>query len=443
LPVHKNRKLSLSEIINQVNEDDLKAYLIQYAKNDSGFEMALKAHFVSRVTTGNEDEKYYRILSQIIKPRTLSNPKISVKDKKIINIILHDLTFQMGDLTSTQNFRESYYVIKNCLDKIAYLQHKYQWQSKSIELCRLSFISGLEFLLSSDIAPGLRAEIEHDMYELALKSYVFPSSSDIWHCMYKSESWSSTQKKKLVENLLQKYALQKENQELIFLILLLSYGNTENYKQVLFSINHQEIFNGLIRLIKEGHFEVANHIISDKDLGYNYNTTILKCIILHEQRQYKALDNALLDTDKSDYDTLGLDILLEKLSTNYVSNSVNTLLPWIETLTFKMQCDIYSKAQSSQHLLSALEKKNDVEWIKVYDELLLEWELGSKLESLYQKVILDFLDNHVGEKAIEYMNRVNHRLQSIGQHQMLSRIQKVLYDKYAHRESMANENQKE
>ena len=443
LPTHKNRKLSLLDIIEQVNEADLKAYLIQYAKNDKGFEMVLKAHFVSRVVTGNEDDKYYRILSQIIKPRTLSNPKISVKDKKIINIILEDLTFQMGDLTSTQNFRESYYVIKNCLDKIAYLQHKYEWQSKSIESCRVTFISGLEFLLSSDIAPGLRAEIEGDMFELVLKSYLFPSNPDIWHCLYKFESWNEAQKNKLVKDLLDKHIVQKDNQEIVFLLLLLTYTKDATYKKVLLAIDHQDIFKGLIKLIEEGHFKIANYILSDSVSGYTYNTSVLKCIALHEQGQFGELDDAIKALDAQQQDTNGLDLLLDKLSSTYLSDSVDTLLPWINTLSFRMQCNLYAKANSGQLLLKALDDKNDVEWIRVYDEKLLELNMEAELESLYQKVIIDYLDNHVGEKAIEYMSRVIHRLQSIGQNSMLTRIQSVLYDKYAHRESMSEDNAKQ
>ena len=77
-----------------------------------------------------------------------------------------------------------------------------------------------------------------------------------------------------------------------------------------------------------------------------------------------------------------------------------------------MQCNLYAKANSGQLLLKALDDKNDVEWIRVYDEKLLELNMEAELESLYQKVIIDYLDNHVGEKAIEYMSRVIHRLQS-------------------------------
>jgi len=431
----KKQALSLSQILNQIGESDLKVYLTQYAKNDREFEMALKAHFISRVTTGDEDSKYYGILSQIIKPHTLAHPKLSLKEKKIINVILQDLTYQMGDLLSTQNFRESYYVIKNCLDKIAYLQYKYIWQSKAIESYRVTFVNGLELLIKSEIAPGLRAEIEQDMHALVLKSYFFPSTPDIWYCLHQSDSWSSDQSEELVNNLIQKYQHQKENPELVFLILLLSYQPTENYEKILFELDYTEVFKGLILLIEKNHLNEARYIISSHGVGYNYNSKILECIILHKQAQYGKLDKAILALNEEHYDMIGLELLLTNLSDDYLSSSISKLQTWIKTLSFKNQCNIYAKAQSNNLLLKALEQKNDIEWIKVYDKLLLERNLAPELEVLYRKTIIDYLDNHIGEKAIQFMSKVNHRLSTINQHPMLQRIQKVLYDRYAYRDS--------
>lgn len=433
----KHKKLSLKEVLEIATESELKAYLAQYAKKDAGFEVALKAHFVSRLVTGDEDNKYYRILSEVIKPRTLANDKLTQRTKKVTDMILMDLTFQMEDLLSTDNYREAYFVIKNCLDKIAYLQHKYLWQSKSIERYRVTFLEGLDILIRKDIAPRFRAQLEKDMKLLVMKSYFLPATHDIWHVMTKNEAWDGDAKYEITKNLLEKYKEGYVSQQMITLLLLLGADYKEIKKKVLFDVNHTDVFKGLMLLIELGYpREAALYIEDNIESGYSYNNTIVECILLHETNDFEALTEALQNLSTDTYDSVGLDLLIRHLSQDYLQSHYKKLNKWISTLAFKTQCDIYAKVQAFKKLIKNLTEKDDVEWVRVYDQILVDNDLLQELETLYLSLITDHLDNHVGDKANRYVTRVYERLQMLSQVEIRKNIQQALYDRYANQDSV-------
>ena len=167
----RNRKLQLKEILEDIDSNDLKSFIYQYARKDSSFAVALKAHFVSRVSTAEGAIKYQRILGEIIKPKTFAHPKIGPTARKTISIVLTDFKLQMSDLLSTEDYKEAYYIITASLDKIAYLQQKYALKDKSVEECRVTMLDGLEVILNQNLAPKFRHEIEKSLLEVIRTSY--------------------------------------------------------------------------------------------------------------------------------------------------------------------------------------------------------------------------------------------------------------------------------
>lgn len=433
----KSRKLPLKEVLSNVDSQELKAYVHQYAKKDSSFEVALKAHFISRISTGDDDLKYQRVLSEIIKPRTLSNDKISQRNKKVIDVVLQDFTFQMGDLLSTGNFREAYFVIKNSLDKIAYLQNKYEWHDKNVESYRLTFVEGLDHIMAQDIAPAFRAQIEKAVKETLAKSYYIPRHDyDLIHLIEKYEILTQGERSAVAKDLLSKYLAGHDDVEMVKALLLISIPDAVSLKKVLYEVHHQNIFQALISMTAGGYKSQVKQFLEDESIDYTYNSQILYCIILHKESSFKQLEKAIKKIPLETTAQQNWNILIDQLSPTFLNGHIEKLDSWITTLPFRSQCEIYAKAEDHSRLIKLLENKNDAEWIRVYDELLISEGYAKQVGKLYYKSVSHYMEDHMGEKANSYMARISHRLLSISQGDMLQSIRQKLYDQFAHRDSL-------
>jgi len=432
----RGKKISLNQILAEVELTDVKAFLTSYAKQDKSFDVAMKAHFVSRVVTSDPDSKYLNILNQVIKPRTLANDKVGPTLKKTIKIIFQDFLYQTDDLLSTENYTETFYIVKNSLDKIAYLQNKYLIQDKAIEKFRLEFLNNLEVILEQNLAPTFRKKVESLLLENIRKSYFLPKQKNLIVLLDDHSVLTESDKRMVITDLLQKVNNRFNNLEVINTMLQIAVPIGAVAKILIKEIPHDKIFHCLVEMISNRKYDIVNFYISNENLGYSLYSEVLNAMILHEKEEYPELTLSLRRIDPESTPNVILKELIRVLSLHYLNAEFSNLKNWIERLPFGQKCELLNRAEKFDVLLELLRDKQDIDWLKVYDQKLIDLGYEQKVENLYSDLALNHLNEHLGETANNFILKILNRLKVISQKDMLENIQNKLYEQYSHRKSL-------
>ena len=431
----RKQKLKIREILDDINTIDIKAFILQYSKRNKDFEIAFKSHFLSRINIGDKGLKYKKILEEIIKPKTIRNNKIGATTKRTITIILEDLSIQMNDCLSTDSFTEAYYLIKECLEKIAYLQNRYEIKDLAIEKCRQRFLSGLGVVLKKDLAPVFRKDLEKNLNELINKSYYIPNSNNLISLLNEHNVFIESDKDLIIQDLEKKINHDNYN-NIVKTIIELSCPFVELVKKTLLKFDHKKIFEALIQLIQEGKFKSVEFLLSNEDLAFKHNKSILLATLSNAKEDYPNLTKHLKEINIAETDIFLLSTVLDDLDPIYLKKELPKLKKWVAQLPFHKKSALYAKGKRYKELVKLLREKKDLEWIKHYDTELLEQEMEKDVEELYLELTGDYVENHIGIKAQDFLNKLKFHLRSTSQLDLLYKLQKHLSKNYQHRDSV-------
>jgi len=434
LEIRRNRKLSLKEILENIDPSDIKTFVHQYAKNDKAFEVIIKAHFISRFVSDNQDLKYNRILSELIRPKTLAYPKLTGTAKKSTLIILEDFTYQMADLLSIGDYKEAFYILKNALDKIAYLQNSYGIKDKTLDKQRISFLDGLAIILKQDLAPEFRAKMEEQLRSLTKRSYYYPSAYNLISLLDEHNMLTISDKKELIDDLIQKN--EEDSKAITMTLVQLAVPVATLANKVLQQIKHKLIFKSLSELIHKRKFDLAEFFLENEAVKYDLHKPILHCMLLNQKGEYKLLTSKLTALNSENTPILILKDLIDYLSPSYLRREYQHLSQWLSELPFSLRSKLYAKAEDYDTLADTLKAQKEIEWVKVYDKLLIEKGERLKVKEIYLHCAEHYLQNHMGSKAVEYISLINHRLTAISEKDILREIQEKLFDKFSHRSAV-------
>ncbi len=430
------QKLKIKEILDDIREIDVKVFIANYAKKDKQFELAFKSHFLSRVYLGDDGLKYRRMLTELIKPKSSTNNKISASIKKTIHFILDDFVLQMKDCLSTENYTEAFFIAKESLDKIIYLMNRYEIKDLSLEKNRLHFIHGLEVILSQDLAPKFRKKAEGDLLELIKKSYYIPGKQNTILILNALNAFNTEDKITIINDLYKKSSLGLQEENILRTSLLLSQDNIDIAKDILIKYDHAKIFAAQKLLIADNYIDIVDYYLNEDKIAYKYQLTALKCYRYIHTKDDAALAAEITQLNLKNTGYATFDDILNSLTDAFLRKEFNAIREWIDGLKFAQTTKIYAKAQRYTELLTLIEQKGDIQWLKVYDELLIEQGLEKDVKDLYLTIIDDYFDNHLGNKATEFLDKAKRHLHSIKQAGIINDITMHLSKKFAHRKTI-------
>jgi hypothetical protein len=342
----------------------------------------------------------------------------------------------MQDCLSTENYTEVFYISSSCLEKIAYIQNRYNYKNQTIESIRLELLNGIDILLKQDLAPNFRNEAEAYFKELVLRSYYYPEDENLIAILDNNKVLVKEEKAELIESLIQKNKNSEINMTILKTCIHLSVPFPELAINLIDIYPANKIFVCLKTLIEDRKFEVSQFYIENKKVNYDYGTDILIILEHIAKADHLNLANSLLDLEPDSITPLELNGIIDRLDNNFVRKEFKRIKPWVDKLSFGLQTSLYYKAQNYKELIRLLSEKNEFEWIKVYDQQLIEADYMKELESLYYDNMFSYLNNHIGTHSKVYVEKVTHRLESLGLHNIQASIFKKLTGHFAHRKTI-------
>ncbi|MEZ4910388.1 MAG: hypothetical protein R2774_05970 [Saprospiraceae bacterium] len=163
-------KLTIQAILEQTPKADLNAFLIEYAKRDRKFQLAMKVNFAYRLEVKDNTAKFKTILNDVIPIKTSVGSKISLTQLKYFLEIGVTFLHQIEDLFTLENYRESFLLYASLYNKLEYVLFQ---NNDNYDLRQLS--QRLQTFSYNFFIPGIARDLQDDavkfFLEIAEKSY--------------------------------------------------------------------------------------------------------------------------------------------------------------------------------------------------------------------------------------------------------------------------------
>ncbi len=434
--IKRIQKLKIKDILSDLKAVDIKNFVSSYARKDASFAIAFKSHFISRIQSEDQEKKYKKILGEIIKPKTVNNPRITQAQKKTINIIFEDFVHQMNDALSGADYKEAYFLTKESLDKIAYLQNRYSIGDISVEKVRVKFLDGMDMILAQDLAPSFRNYAENALIELVRKSYYIPKSYNLISVINSHHGFSKNEKEEIISELNVKAKNIADKSTVLSTLIELSHPHVNLAKELMINFDHSQIFYALKNLQSIGKYDFADFYTSNKKIQFSYQVNLLKAYENLYREKYQSLTESILNLKTAEVQTIDLDDFIDSLPKPYLKKEISNLYGWMESLRFIHQCNLLCKAEKDEKLLEILRIKNEIEWLKAYDSFLVNHGHEEDVLSLYLKYVEEYLSSHIGLKSAEFLNRLNAHLKKLGNQKIIKEVHNLVNTKFSHRKAI-------
>ncbi|NNE26526.1 MAG: hypothetical protein HKN09_06760 [Saprospiraceae bacterium] len=303
-------------------------------------------------------------------------------------------------------------------------------------MSRIEFLKGIDLILSRDLAPMFRADAEAALKSLALKSYYIPQEINLISVLDVNNCLTLSDKSQLIETLIPKYKQDETDTHILETLLMLAHPVKEDALNILNNFNHERIYICLKSLISKSKKELVQFYIDPKTIGFDMNLKVLRLLLAANDQDYDRTTKIINSIKHLEVPILELKSVLSDINDTYFIRYFKTIEKWINKQQFDIRSTLHARAQQYEKLVEILEEQNDIEWVQIYDELLLEQGYKNEIGHLYFTIAESFISQHIGRKAGAFLEKMNSRLIHLQQHRILDSIQEKLYQKFSHRKSI-------
>ncbi len=430
---------TVSSILEQSTKEDVKAFLLAYARKDKKLSTAIKVHFLSKAG-GTSRENISAILDSIAPPITTANKKMHNSSWLLFYRTMEEFSNQTGDFISLQNHREAANIIVESLFKLYYLVSKFPDKSE-----KLIFFMNRFSELSEDLFNGIEAPMEKDqikamLMEIPKRSYFNSAHKiDFVHTLLIQNLLNKQDLKELVE--IYSDLISDENKNIIhaksFEIRLRTLNETLT-SDTINAIPKKHINSIIHEIIEEEDFVALQNVINVleeiESLNYYGN---YKLILLKSKNKIKDYKNLALELYKltedynyyEKYKSVSIDAESDK-----VSKKLRLLL---EDMSEKAKLEFWRNRNDISRLIEVLENTSDVDLHFEYAKIPGE-EFNLQLIPLYKKHIDNYLENFIGTGKENFLRKMGRHLELHKSRKFRRELIEYIKSNYGYRDSILN-----
>lgn len=421
-------RLTTRSILKEIDEAALHRFVQDYAARDRNFALALKARFIGVVEFSDDKVKYVQILEDAIKAARKKDRNISYRGTQKL-LKMSDELFQQADLAMVQSHYTSVaYIAQSIIEKFTSILRK------------------------ADRAEELRKQIDYSfklLQQLLEKSLPPDFLEQLW-AYFKQEFTRITYR--INEVVPQFYRLQKvlaekldKEEELLKLLtdfsLQMQYSD-ENYTRLLINrigllekLGKEEEIDGIVKnnlrnpqlllfvirqAVKKQDWKQAKALTKKGLEQSQAKRTLapLEEIMIRIAEQENDLDVLVKYTQSRLLATYQLQYF-DKLKSAYEGDwkkKLQALLQQIKSAPYSLAqrdliASIYAIEKRYEELLEYVQKLRSLDILQQFDEVLME-DKKQEVEILYQQLLSEYLEHHVGRKsAIRVREKLAHLYQ--------------------------------
>lgn len=153
------QKLTVNAILESVTQDELAAFVRNFAKTNKQFSLALRAKFAAKVPLADNREKFGQLLDSAIQSYRKVNGRISSAGVGQLHKLLEELLGQADDATALEHFAESWAMLSAIVNRFSPILNKLDAEEPKLKVQLQAAFSKIRQLALSSIAPDLQDEI--------------------------------------------------------------------------------------------------------------------------------------------------------------------------------------------------------------------------------------------------------------------------------------------
>lgn len=429
----KPKTLNINALLHQVEANELTAFVKTYASKDKKFGNALKIHFARKVELENNSDKYRMILDGLVKPVTgTDHKKNSRTDIKVFSQVIDDFLAQAEDALVLHDYVEVFYILKAAIVKASYVIKHFG------EKCPISFYKNYQSLhkslfklLESKPAPHLMEEIKEFIIATLDLSYyeVITPRYNLIAAGLEFKILSLEVAEAIIDHRL---SVSKDETEIpiLYSLKIIYYSplfvidskhsvHTSRITQLLIDSKHDDL---AFTFLQENIAKKA-----DPDLIRQFSNLLLD---KEGENAYKDIAGFYLS-----HKDLRLFDLAEKRGKDQVEIMVEAIRKHkdFEAFTATIHYPYFlARTGDFDTLLTYLNDKPSLELLMRFDKMLYEHR-PNLVTVMYENLIHEYLNQHVGDQSVVFVNNIYGHLYKIGATRLVKRLQDMVTEEFKYR----------
>lgn len=450
------RRLTTGVVLEQVNHDDLVAFVRQYAKTNRNFAISLKARFAPDVTDIDSKEKYLQLLDTTISAARRPDRTFNSRGSNSIYKILLEIEQQMEDAIVQRHLAEAVVMAQSVIEKVTPLLRKTQYLQEELRQQVRSAFDILKQVLTLLPPPSLREAIWE--YGFTEGSKIIYRSNQVDQSFFRlllfmaDEPAKTEQLLEFLEDQITRYYFEKRELAPVLLqklTLLEKLNRTEELQQFIqrYIANEEILYFAVKQAMQRSDFKQAKVLAAlalengaSKNIAAEMEEVLLQ--IAEEEGDWENLQKY---AEKR---------LLATLNIEYYRTLKRTLhQDWLEVYPVLLtQVKQLSYSTGKQRLLAAIYQEEGL-----YSELLEHLQQAKSLDlarefglgiitydpalafQLYHELFYHYLKNHVGRKPSEKIRLIIHQLHEKDYDELAERLIENLRTEFPERHSLMEE----
>lgn len=433
--------ITVSNLLQQINNQQLVDFVRSYAKTDKKFALALKIKFASKIDMPDNEAKYKYILDSLVKPVTGIAKNVKSADVRVFIQAVEELLAQAGDNTALEQYAESFYILKSCINKVNYCKNHYPFFQD--ELTNINIKLHIEFsnLLDHRLSVELKEKIINYIKELADTSYYrydHVNHHIIKICLDKKILNSNELKEVLLRQSKKSYRTDEELSVIFALLYHLEGGKNSSYLPADKVYLYESIIN---QLIIAGWLydaiQLVEKLVNKFPKSFNYRFTYIAILLKlgKTDELTKAIFESYLATNDLRFIDLAKDVLGAQQLQSLFADIKKDLLN--RTSDIQLLLNFYLRAELMDDLMEMLEKLEDFRYLMSYDKILYQ-KYSERLAILYEKMVESYLNTHVGSVSNTFIDELISHFQKAKMTKVINKVVLLIEMKFPHRSRLVN-----
>ena len=421
---------SISALLKNISRDELEQFILYKSKKDKNFKLLLQARFLEYLSS----DQFEPFVESTFPTLTRANEKISASRLNTFLEIANELILHFKNLIAKDDLKDAYVLIFLLLRKSFYVKHYLTNDNQRFTNLHKGLLSNYLEIYKLIEAPEYKEQIEQQLEELLSTSYISASTEEerqLWMLLF-AKSSSKDKLKKIIELYLSREVIS--NYDSFYFIKMIEIILEENETKLHAEIsarNAQESYRIIqflhkYKKVKECN-EAMHYFYTIKNLNHPLSKLIINAVDFNP-RFYEEFIAKTIDRFIKFRDTEFLGFLQEH-SKNWKETADEIVDQIGRREDHALLIGFYLEVDQQEKALDSLKQHLDWHLLRQFDQRLIT-EARDACLSLYLQVLKDYLSDHFGTHAKDFLKNVFSRLDLIGEKSAIPMLKEQLAEAF-------------
>ncbi|MFK7934298.1 MAG: SWIM zinc finger domain-containing protein [Saprospiraceae bacterium] len=449
-------KFTTAVLLQQVNSDDLGAFVREYARTNRAFAIALKARFASDVALTDNKEKYIQLLETTLSAARKRNRMISHRGVNNVLKVLDELLVQSEDAMAQNYYTDALMIAQAIIEKISPILNKAESNASALSERVDTAFNLVDQVIASQPAPSLLQEIwEYTLQECGRLPYWIAGVADRFFKTLLQQATETEQQTALIDkldNLLDNLTKFGDYRTTLILTKLSVYEKAEKTKEaqqlIVDNLSEPDILEFAVQqaLNKENYprakylAEEGMRLFSKLNVRHFLEDALLQVAdyqkdtekVVHYARQ-RFLVSLNLEYYKK----------LKEYYTGDWQTYRNELLTSLQRMPYSIRkrdaiANVYALEEDYATLLEYIVSIRSLDLLKTYDQQLIPTR-KKEVYQHYEDFLKSFLRHHLGRQTSQKVRKTIQHLYEIGARDLADRLVDQFRLMYRERHTLIDE----